>query len=63
MMSARLKTAQRARSLTREERIVETVLEIIGGATGGASVASVETYRSLSVGLASLPLWSRTRTE
>jgi hypothetical protein len=33
MMSARLKTPQRARSLTREERIVETVLEIIGGAT------------------------------
>ena len=32
-MSPRLKTPQHARSLTREECIVETVLEIIGGAT------------------------------
>ena len=32
-MGARLKTPQHARSLTREERVVETVLEIIGGAT------------------------------
>ena len=31
-MDARLKTPQHARSLTREEWIVETVLEIIGGA-------------------------------
>ena len=31
-MGARLKTPQHARSLTREECIVETVLEIIGGA-------------------------------
>lgn len=33
MIDARLKTTEDARSLTREERIVETVLEIIGGAT------------------------------
>ena len=32
-MGARLKTPQHARSLTREECVVETVLGIIGGAT------------------------------